>query len=491
MNAMTKIGMFNDSDLFRQQALIGGVWRDAETKGAVDVIDPASQSVLGTVPAMGENETRAAIDAAAEAFKGWKKRTHAERGGFLERWHDLIRQHEQDLALLLTLEQGKPLAEALAEIRYGASFVKWFAEEARRIGGSTIPSPTADRRILVLKEPVGVCAIITPWNFPNAMIARKVAPALAAGCTVVIKPSEFTPFSALALGVLAERAGIPAGVINIVTGMPVEIGNELMANQTVRKISFTGSTRVGALLMRGASESIKRLSLELGGNAPFIVFDDADLDKAVEGVIASKFRNGGQTCVCANRILVQEGVYDAFAEKLSGHVTRMKVGAGTDEGTEIGPMINAAAIDKIERHIADAQVKGAQIIAQSETMPEGKQYARPVVLGEATTGMLLASEETFGPVAPLFRFETEEEAIAIANGTPFGLAAYFYTDNLKRSWRVAEALEFGMVGLNTGMISTEVAPFGGVKQSGVGREGSQLGIEEYLEVKALHVGGLN
>ncbi|MER8955460.1 NAD-dependent succinate-semialdehyde dehydrogenase [Mesorhizobium sp. M0833] len=491
MNAMTKIGMFNDSDLFRQQALIGGVWRDAETKGVVDVVDPASQSVLGTVPAMGENETRAAIDAAAEAFKGWKKRTHAERAGFLERWHDLIRQHEQDLALLLTLEQGKPLAEALAEIRYGASFVKWFAEEARRIGGSTIPSPTADRRILVLKEPVGVCAIITPWNFPNAMIARKVAPALAAGCTVVIKPSEFTPFSALALGVLAERAGIPAGVINIVTGMPVEIGNELMANQTVRKISFTGSTRVGALLMRGASDSIKRLSLELGGNAPFIVFDDADLDKAVEGVIASKFRNGGQTCVCANRILVQEGVYDAFAEKLSRRVTRMKVGAGTDEGTEIGPMINAAAIDKIERHIADAQAKGAQIIAQSETMPEGKQYARPVVLGEATTGMLLASEETFGPVAPLFRFETEEEAIAIANGTPFGLAAYFYTDNLKRSWRVAEALEFGMVGLNTGMISTEVAPFGGVKQSGVGREGSQLGIEEYLEVKALHVGGLN
>ncbi|MER8775042.1 NAD-dependent succinate-semialdehyde dehydrogenase [Mesorhizobium sp. M0977] len=491
MNAMTKIGMFNDSDLFRQQALIGGVWWDAETKGVVDVIDPASQSVLGTVPEMAENETRAAIDAAAEAFKGWKKRTHAERAGFLERWHDLIRQHEQDLALLLTLEQGKPLAEALAEIRYGASFVKWFAEEARRIGGSTIPSPTADRRILVLKEPVGVCAIITPWNFPNAMITRKVAPALAAGCTVVIKPSEFTPFSALALGVLADRAGIPAGVINIVTGMPAEIGKELMANETVRKISFTGSTRVGALLMRGAADSIKRLSLELGGNAPFIVFDDADLDKAIEGVIASKFRNGGQTCVCANRILVQEGVYAAFAEKLSQRVTRMRVGAGTDEGTEIGPMINAAAIDKIERHIADAQAKGAQIIAQSETVPEGKQYARPVVLGEATTEMLLASEETFGPVAPLFRFETEEEAIAIANGTPFGLAAYFYTDNLQRSWRVAEALEFGMVGLNTGMISTEVAPFGGVKQSGVGREGSQLGIEAYLEVKTLHVGGLN
>ncbi|PAP92957.1 NAD-dependent succinate-semialdehyde dehydrogenase [Mesorhizobium wenxiniae] len=491
MNAITRIGTFNDTDLFRQQALIGGVWREADTKAVAEVTNPASLNVLGTVPDMGGDETRAAIAAAAEAFKSWKKKTHAERAGLLERWHDLIRQHEQDLALLLTLEQGKPLAEASAEIRYGASFVKWFAEEARRIGGSTIPSPTADRRLLVLKEAVGVCAVITPWNFPNAMITRKVAPALAAGCTVVIKPSEFTPFSALALGVLAERAGIPAGVINIVTGMPGEIGKELMANETVRKISFTGSTRVGALLMRGAADSIKRLSLELGGNAPFIVFDDADLDNAVEGVIVSKFRNGGQTCVCANRILVQEGVYDAFAEKLSRRVTRMKVGAGTDEGTEIGPMINAAAIDKIERHIADAKSKGAQILAQSEAVPDGRQYARPVVLGEATTEMLLASEETFGPVAPLFRFETEEEAITIANGTPFGLAAYFYTDDLKRSWRVAEALEFGMVGLNTGLISTEVAPFGGVKQSGVGREGSQLGIEEYLEVKTLHVGGLN
>ncbi|CAH2401866.1 NAD-dependent succinate-semialdehyde dehydrogenase [Mesorhizobium ventifaucium] len=491
MNAIMKIGTFDDADLFRQQALIGGVWREAGTRVVVDVTNPATLNVLGSVPDMGGDETRAAISAAAEAFKSWKKTTHAERARLLERWHDLIRQHEQDLALLLTLEQGKPLAEASAEIRYGASFVKWFAEEARRIGGSTIPSPTADRRILVLREAVGVCAIITPWNFPNAMITRKVAPALAAGCTVVIKPSEFTPFSALALGVLAERAGIPAGVINIVTGMPGEIGKELMANETVRKISFTGSTRVGALLMRGAADSIKRLSLELGGNAPFIVFDDADLDNAVEGVIVSKFRNGGQTCVCANRILVQEGVYDAFAEKLSQRVKRMKVGAGTDEGTEIGPMINTAAIDKIERHIADAKTKGAQILAQSEAVPDGRQYARPVVLGEATTEMLLASEETFGPVAPLFRFETEEEAITIANGTPFGLAAYFYTENLKRSWRVAEALEFGMVGLNTGLISTEVAPFGGVKQSGLGREGSQLGIEEYLEVKTLHVGGLN
>ncbi|WP_037468883.1 NAD-dependent succinate-semialdehyde dehydrogenase, partial [Sinorhizobium fredii] len=349
---------------------------------------------------------------------------------------------------------------------------------------------TADRRIVVLKEAVGVCAIVTPWNFPNAMITRKVAPALAAGCTVVIKPSEFTPFSALALGVLAERAGIPAGVINIVTGMPTAIGNEFMANETVRKISFTGSTRVGSLLMRGAADSVKRLSLELGGNAPFIVFEDADLDLAVEGAIASKFRNGGQTCVCANRILVQAGVYDAFAEKLAVRVSAMKVGPGTEPGIAIGPMINEAAIAKINRHVEDALSKGAKIVARGRSLPEGRQYTAPLVLTGATTDMQLASEETFGPVAPLFRFETEEEAIAIANGTPFGLAAYFYTESLKRSWRVAEALEFGMVGLNTGAISTEVAPFGGVKQSGLGREGAQCGIEEYLELKSFHIGGL-
>ena len=479
-----------DQALFRQQGLIGGVWQDAASGATVDVTNPASLSILGRIPDMSGKETRAAIDAAAEAFKPWKKKTHAERAALLERWFALMVEHEQDLALLLTLEQGKPLSEALGEIRYGASFVKWFAEETRRIDGGSIPSPTADRRILVLKEAVGVCAIITPWNFPNAMITRKVAPALAAGCTVVIKPSEFTPFSALALGVLAERAGIPAGVINIVTGMPTEIGNELMANETVRKISFTGSTRVGSLLMKGAADRIKRLSLELGGNAPFIVFDDADLDQAVEGAIASKFRNGGQTCVCSNRILVQSGVYDAFAVKLSARVAKMKVGPGTEDGVAIGPMINHAAIEKIERHVSDALARGAKLLAQSESMPEGRQYARPIVLGDATTDMLLASEETFGPVAPLFRFETEEEAIEIANGTPFGLAAYFFTENLKRSWRVGEALEFGMVGLNTGLISTEVAPFGGVKQSGLGREGSKLGIEEYLEVKTLHVGGL-
>jgi succinate-semialdehyde dehydrogenase / glutarate-semialdehyde dehydrogenase len=482
--------ILKDKSLFRQQGLIGGTWCAAASEKTVEVIDPATQNVLGTVPDMDGSDTRDAIEAAEAAFRPWRQKTHAERAALIEAWHDLMIDNIEDLALLLTLEQGKPLTEARGEIRYGASFVKWFAEEARRIGGTTIPSPTHDRRIIVLKEPVGVSAIITPWNFPNAMITRKVAPALAAGCTVVIKPSEFTPFSALALGALAERAGIPAGVINIVTGMPAEIGNELMANGTVRKISFTGSTRVGSLLMRGAADSIKRLSLELGGNAPFIVFDDADLDLAVEGAIASKFRNGGQTCVCANRILVQAGVYDAFTAKLSARVSAMKVGSGTESGIDIGPMINEAAIAKINRHVSDALAKGATIVSTRPELPDGPQYTAPLVLAGATTDMLLASEETFGPVAPLFRFQREEEAIAIANATPFGLAAYFYTESLKRSWRVGEALEFGMIGLNTGAISTEVAPFGGVKQSGLGREGSQLGIEEYLEVKSFHIGGL-
>ena len=479
-----------DRDLFRQAGLIGGAWKAAASGKAVDVIDPATQAVIGSVPDMGGGETRAAVEAADAAFGPWRKKTHAERAALLEKWFALMIEHMDDLALILTTEQGKPLEEAKGEIRYGASFVKWFAEEARRIGGSTIPSPTPDRRIVVLKEPVGVCGIVTPWNFPNAMITRKVAPALAAGCTVVIKPSEFTPYSALALGVLAERAGIPAGVINIVTGMPTDIGNEIMANETVRKISFTGSTRVGSLLMRGAADSVKRLSLELGGNAPFIVFDDADLDLAVEGALVSKFRNGGQTCVCANRILVQAGVYDAFAKKLADRVDAMRVGPGTEAGVSVGPMINEPAIAKIRAHVEDAVAKGAKIITRPRPLPEGPQYTAPIVLIGATTGMRLASEETFGPVAPLFRFETEEEAIAIANGTPFGLAAYFYTESLRRAWRVGEALEFGMVGLNTGAISTEVAPFGGVKQSGLGREGAQVGIEEYLEIKTFHIGGL-
>ncbi len=476
--------------LFRQHALIGGQWTPAASGNTIDVIDPATQSAIGTVPDMGTAETRAAIDAASAAYAPWKKKTHAERAALLEAWHALMLEHIDDLALILTTEQGKPLDEARGEIRYGASFVKWFAEEARRIEGHTIPSPTPDRRIVVLKEPVGVCGIITPWNFPNAMITRKIAPALAAGCTVVIKPSEFTPFSALALGWLAEKAGIPAGVINIVTGMPTDIGTEIMANEMVRKISFTGSTRVGSLLMRGAADSVKRLSLELGGNAPFIVFEDADLDLAVEGAIVSKFRNGGQTCVCANRILVQASVYETFAEKLSRRVNAMKVGPGTEAGVSIGPMINEAAIAKINRHVEDALAKGATIVTTRTDMPAGEQYAAPMVLTGATSDMLLASEETFGPVAPLFRFETEEEALTIANGTPYGLAAYFYTESLKRAWRVGEALEFGMIGLNTGAISTEVAPFGGVKQSGLGREGARAGIEEYLEMKSFHIGGL-
>ncbi|MDP2699838.1 MAG: NAD-dependent succinate-semialdehyde dehydrogenase [Thalassospira sp.] len=479
-----------DSGLLRQQAVIDGVWCHAISGKTVAVTNPATGDVLGTVPDMGRDETAQAVVAAARAFDTWKRKTHAERAAILECWHDLMIENLRDLAVILTKEQGKPLHEAEGEIRYGASFVKWFAEEARRIGGGTIPSPTADRRIIVLKEPVGVSGIITPWNFPNAMITRKVAPALAAGCCVVIKPSEFTPFSALALAVLAERAGVPAGVINIVTGMPHDIGAELTENPTVRKISFTGSTRIGSLLMQQSSGTVKRLSLELGGNAPFIVFDDADLDLAVEGAMASKFRNGGQTCVCANRILVQGGIYDAFAKKLADRVSGLTVGDGMTAGTDIGPMINRAAVDKIERHLADALNKGAKIVSRHSGTPEGMQFVSPVVLTGAVPDMVLANEETFGPVAPLFRFDTEEEAIGIANATPFGLAAYFYTESLKRAWRVGEALEFGMIGLNTGSISTEVAPFGGVKQSGLGREGAQCGIEEYLESKSFHIGGL-
>jgi succinate-semialdehyde dehydrogenase/glutarate-semialdehyde dehydrogenase len=480
-----------DPDLFRQQALVAGEWIDAASGKTVDVVDPASGRTIGTIPDLGRDETKRAIAAAERAFASFRRTTHAARAAMLEKWYGLIMANQEDLARIMTLEQGKPLTEARGEIVYTASFVKWYAEEARRIGGTTIPAPQADRRILVLKEPVGVAGIITPWNFPAAMITRKVAPAIAAGCTTVIKPSEFTPYSALALAVLAQRAGIPDGVVNVVTGLPAEIGDELTSNTAVRKISFTGSTRVGALLMRQSADSIKKLSLELGGNAPFIVFDDADIELAVDGVMTSKFRNGGQTCVCANRILVQSGVYDAFAERLAARVSALKVGPGAEPGTQIGPMINRAAIEKIERHVEDALAKGASILGTRPVLPDGDHYAAPVVLANASTDMLLANEETFGPVAPLFRFETEEEAIAIANGTPYGLAAYFYTQGLKRAWRVGEALEFGMVGLNTGVISMEVAPFGGVKQSGIGSEGGQAGIEEYLELKSFHIGGLD
>ncbi|SHN09208.1 NAD-dependent succinate-semialdehyde dehydrogenase [Roseibium suaedae] len=480
----------SDQTLFRTACVIAGEWRAASDGAAMDVLNPATGAILGQVPDCTAEDTESAIRAAHEALPAWRARPAAERAKLLERWSELLSEHAEDLARILTLEQGKPLAEARGEIAYGNSFIKWFAEEARRISGSTIPSPTNGRRILVMKEAVGVCAVITPWNFPNAMITRKVAPALAAGCTVVVKPSDFTPYSALALAVLAERAGIPAGVINVVTGKPEAIGGVLTASAIVRKLSFTGSTRVGSLLMQQCAGTVKRLSLELGGNAPFIVFDDADLDLAVEGAMQSKFRNGGQTCVCANRILVQSGIYDAFAARLAERVSALRVGDGLGEGTEIGPMINAAAVEKINRHVADALSKGASIISAAQCGPEGSQYVTPVVLGNAGTDMMLAHEETFGPVAPLFRFDTEEEAIRIANDTPFGLAAYFYTRDLARGFRVGEALESGMVGLNTGLISTEVAPFGGVKQSGLGREGSQLGIDEYLEVKTFHIGGL-
>ncbi|MBV5262245.1 NAD-dependent succinate-semialdehyde dehydrogenase [Synechococcus moorigangaii CMS01] len=475
----------NDPDLFRNAALIDGNWR---ARPGLTVTNPATGEPLGNLPDCTAAETEEAIAAAEQAMKGWAARTHAERADLLMAWYRLILDNSEDLAQILTAEQGKPLAEARGEVAYGASFVRWFAEEARRINGKIIPSPTAGRKIFAMKEPVGVCAIITPWNFPIAMITRKVAPGLAAGCTMVIKPSDFTPYSALALAVLAERAGIPAGVINVLTGQPEAIGGALTGSPVVRKLSFTGSTRVGALLAEQCAPTLKRLSLELGGNAPFVVFDDADLDAAVEGAMQSKFRNGGQTCVCANRIMVQAGIHDAFVAALAARVDALQVGPGTEDGVDIGPMINPAAIEKIDAHVADALDRGATRATRARDLAE--QYADPVVLSGATDEMRLASEETFGPVAPIFRFETEEEALALANGTPFGLAAYFYTRDMSRAFRFGEALEFGMVGLNTGLLSNEVSPFGGVKASGLGREGGQEGIEEYLETKALHFGGL-
>lgn len=475
----------SDADLFREAALIDGVWI---ARADMEVTNPATRDTLGTMPDCTAEETEAAIAAAEAAMVEWRERTHAERANLLMAWHDLMVQHAEDLAEILTAEQGKPLAEARGEILYGASFVRWFAEEARRINGAIIPSPVKGKKIFAMKEPVGVCAIITPWNFPNAMITRKVAPGLAAGCTMVIKPSDFTPYSALALGVLAERAGIPKGVLNILTGRPEVIGETLAASMTVRKLSFTGSTRVGSLLARQCAPTLKKLSLELGGNAPFIVFDDADLDAAIEGVMVSKFRNGGQTCVCANRILVQSGIHDAFVARLAKKVDQLQVGPGTEVGTTIGPMINDAAIGKISAHVSDAIIKGAERVTKVRELPA--HYADPVVLKGATTDMQLAGEETFGPVAPVFRFETEEEALEIANGTPYGLAAYFFTTNMARAFRFGEKLQFGLVGLNTGAVSHAEAPFGGVKLSGLGREGAREGIEEYLETKAFHFGGL-
>jgi succinate-semialdehyde dehydrogenase/glutarate-semialdehyde dehydrogenase len=478
-----------DPSLLVERAYVNGTWIEADDGATIAVTNPADGSVIAHVPALQAAETQRAIESAESRFVTWREVPAAERARYLEAWYALIMENQEDLALIMTAEQGKPLSESRGEIGYGASFVKWFAEEARRIYGDTIPAPTADRRIVVLKQPIGVVAAITPWNFPNAMITRKCAPALAAGCTVLVKPSEMTPLSALALAVLAERAGIPAGVFSVLTGMPAGVGGEMTSNPAVRKLSFTGSTKVGKLLMSQCASTMKRLSLELGGNAPFIVFDDADLDLAIAGVMVSKFRNAGQTCVCANRILVQDGIYDRFAERLSQAVAQLKVGDGLAEGVTIGPLINAAAVDKVGHHIGDALEKGASIAIGG--MPQGDGlYVQPTVLIDATPDMLLASEETFGPVAPLFRFKDEAEALVMANATPYGLGAYYFTQDIRRAFRVGERLEFGMVGLNTGVISMEVAPFGGMKQSGTGREGSKYGLDEFLEVKAWHIGGL-
>ncbi|WP_191923548.1 NAD-dependent succinate-semialdehyde dehydrogenase [Pantoea agglomerans] len=479
----------NDSDLLRQQALFNGRWQDAHQGATLPVTDPATGETLATIPALGRAETGQAIAYAETVRISWGKTTNASRAALLEKWHQLIIEHADDLAIIMTAEQGKPLAEARGEVLYGASFVKWFAEEARRIYGDTIPAPSEDRRILVLKQPVGVAAAITPWNFPIAMITRKVAPALAAGCPIIVKPSELTPLSALALAVLAERAGFPSGVLQVLTGLPTEIGAALTESRTVRKISFTGSTRIGQLLMQQSADSIKRLSLELGGNAPLIVFDDADIEIAVAGVMLSKFRNAGQTCVCANRILVQRSIYRRFTARLLEAVATLKVGDGFAPDSTIGPLINSRAVEKVNGHIDDALSQGATLLTGGISQGNGT-FVQPTVLGEVTAAMRIAHEETFGPVAPLFIFDDEEEAIAMANDTPYGLGAYFFTENIRRAWRVAEALEFGMVGFNTGAISLEVAPFGGVKLSGIGREGSRYGIDEYLEQKTFHIGSL-
>lgn len=486
---MSIAARLKDPSLFREQAYVGGDWIGAANGATLDVVNPATGETIGTVPALGRGETQSAITAAEAAFASWRALPSAERGRLVEAWHDLMLANLEDLAIIMTVEQGKPLAEARGEVRYAAGFLKWFAEESRRIYGDTIPAPTSDRRIIVLKEPVGVAAAITPWNFPAAMITRKAGPALAAGCPIVIKPSELTPYSALALAVLAERAGIPKGIVSVLTGLPQEIGAELTSSMAVRKLSFTGSTRVGQLLMQQCADTMKRVSFELGGNAPFLIFDDADIDLAVAGLMASKFRNSGQTCVCANRVLVQDGIYDRFADKLSAAVSQLVVGNGLEEGITIGPLINKAAVEKVERHIDDARAKGATLLASAKAA-QGQLFAAPTVLGGANVGMALASEETFGPVAPLFRFKDEREAVEIANATPYGLASYYFTSDLNRAWRVAEKLEFGMVGLNTGSVSIEAAPFGGVKQSGIGREGSKYGIEEYLSMKSFHIGGL-
>jgi succinate-semialdehyde dehydrogenase/glutarate-semialdehyde dehydrogenase len=480
----------SDSNLFRQQCYVNGQWADADSGETIDVTNPVDGSVIGTIPKMGTAETRRAIEAAEVAQKEWRKLTGKERAKILRSWHDLMMANQEDLAILMTTEQGKPLAESRGEIAYAAAFIEWFAEEGKRVYGDTIPGHTRDTRIVVMKEPIGVTAAITPWNFPAAMITRKAGPALAAGCSMVVKPATSTPYSALAMAELAERAGVPAGVLSVVTGSSAQIGAEITSNPVVRKLTFTGSTEVGRQLMADSAQNIKKVSMELGGNAPFIVFDDADLDAAVEGAMASKYRNAGQTCVCANRILVQDGVYDAFTEKLAAAVRKLNVGDGLDEKNNQGPLIDMAAVEKVEEHIADAVGKGAKVVVGGARHTLGGTFFEPTVLVDVTPDMLVTHEETFGPLAPVFRFGSDEEGIAMANDTEFGLAAYFYASDLRRVWKVSEGLESGIVGVNTGLISTEVAPFGGVKESGVGREGSKYGIDDYIEIKYVCLGGM-
>jgi succinate-semialdehyde dehydrogenase/glutarate-semialdehyde dehydrogenase len=480
----------SDPSLFREQCYVDGKWIDADDRKTIKVTDPANGETLGTVPSVGVAETRRAIEAAERALPAWRAKTAKERAAVLRKWFELVLANADDLAFLMTREQGKPLAEAKGEVTYGASFLEWFAEEAKRVYGDVIPQTVASRRILVLKQPVGVCAAITPWNFPNAMIARKVGPALAAGCTMVVKPASATPYSALAMAELAERAGVPAGVFSVITGASGPIGTELCTNKTVRKVSFTGSTEVGKILLKQCADTVKRTSMELGGHAPFIVFDDADLDKAVEGAIACKFRNAGQTCVCTNRIYVQAGIYDAFAEKFAAAAGTLRVGPGTAKDVTVGPLIDDAAVVKAQEHVADATAKGAKVVIGGKQHQLGGRFFEPTILANCDAAMLIAHEETFAPVAPLFRFESEDEVIRLANDSDVGLAGYFFTRDLGRAFRVAEALEVGLVGVNDGVISVEVAPFGGVKESGMGREGSKYGIEDYLEVKYVSLGGI-
>lgn len=477
-----------DSTLLRTQAFIGGEWVDADDGATFAVTNPADLSPICNVASVGAVETERAIAAAEAALPAWRAKTAKERSALLRKWFELMMANQEDLARLLSWEQGKPLTESRGEIAYGASFIEWFAEEAKRIYGDVIPHDKQGRRLVVIKQPIGVVAAITPWNFPNAMITRKAGPALAAGCTIVIKPASETPLSALALAELASRAGIPAGVVNVVTGNARAIGGELTRNPSVRKLSFTGSTGIGKMLMAQCADTMKKVSMELGGNAPFIVFDDANLDAAVAGAMASKYRNSGQTCVCTNRILVQDGVYDEFAKRLVAAVNALKVAPAHEAGAEQGPLINAKAVAKVEEHIADAVAKGAKVLAGGKPHALGGSFFEPTVLGEVTPAMLVARDETFGPLAPIFRFKTEAEAIAMANDTEFGLASYVYTRDLGRAWRVSEALEYGMVGVNEGIISTEIAPFGGIKESGTGREGSKYGIDDYVEMKYMCLG---